>query len=372
MNILILSWRGPGHPNAGGAEISTHEHAKAWLKAGHSVTLFTSYYQGAKREENIDGVNIIRRGGQFFGVHLEAFKWYLFSSHQKFDLVIDQFHGIPFFTPLYVKTNKLGFIHEITKEVWKLNEFTFPVNYFAGWGGLALEPFIFKLYRKIPFMTVSDSTKNDLINWGIAKGNITVINNGMRSPFFKSLPKKEKHNTLLYLGALAKDKGIEDALKVFSLLGKKYPQWRFWVIGKSDPQYLKKLKEDSQKLGLTEKIKFWGYLSEYKKFELLARSQLLINPSVREGWGLVIIEGARMGTPAVGYNVTGLRDSIIENKTGLLCVCSPSDMAKEIEALLNDGKRYGKMRQNAFIWSRKFSWEKAGKESLQLISKIAN
>ncbi len=121
MNILILSWRGIGHPNAGGAEIVTHEHAKGWVKAGHQVILFTSYFPDAKREEVIDGIEIKRYGRQMLGVQWEAFKWYLFGVHCKFDLVIDQFHGIPFFTPFYVRSKKIAFIHEVAKEVWRLN-----------------------------------------------------------------------------------------------------------------------------------------------------------------------------------------------------------------------------------------------------------
>ncbi len=95
LNILILSWRGPGHPNSGGAETSTHEHAKGWVEAGHKVTLFTSDYSGAKEQEVIDGVNIIRSGSQIFGVHLRAFKWFMWEKHPKYDLIVDQFHGIP-------------------------------------------------------------------------------------------------------------------------------------------------------------------------------------------------------------------------------------------------------------------------------------
>ena len=79
MNILILSWRGPGHPNEGGAELVTMEHAKAWVKAGHDVTVFTSSFDDAKKKENINGVEIIRKGGQVFGVHIAAFFWYKFS-----------------------------------------------------------------------------------------------------------------------------------------------------------------------------------------------------------------------------------------------------------------------------------------------------
>lgn len=371
MNILIFSWRGPGHPNAGGAEISTHEHAMGWIKAGHNVVLFTSYYKGAKRQEKIDGVEIIRSGRQFFGVHWEAFKWYCFASHQRFDLVIDQFHGIPFFTPLYVKEKKLSFIHEVTKEVWKFNQFPPPVKLFVGILGNLIEPFIFKLYKNIPFMTVSYSTKRDLEEWGIPEGNITVVNNGVAPPPFKSLPKKETKTTIIFLGALAQDKGIEDALRVFAKLNSKFNGWQFWVVGKSDSKYLSGLKALSNKWKLGGKIKFWGYVSEQKKFELLARAHLLINPSIREGWGLVVIEAASAGTPTIAFNVAGLRDSIIDAKTGILTEDNTIDkMVEEIVQLMHNKPRYEEIRKNAILWSKKFTWKKTTKMSLKLIDKI--
>ena len=169
MNILIFSWRGPGHPNAGGAEQVTHEHAKAWVKAGHSVTLFTSGFVGAKKREVIEGIEIIRAGNQILGVHIYGFLWYVFRKHTKFDLVIDQFHFIPFFTPLFVKEKKLAFIHEVAKEVWRLNSLPFPqsLSKVVSLIGERLEPYLFKvIYKRIPFLTVSESTRNDLIEWG--------------------------------------------------------------------------------------------------------------------------------------------------------------------------------------------------------------
>ena len=97
MNILIFSWRDPKNPKAGGAEIVTHEHAKAWHKAGHNITLFTSNFKGAKETEILDGITIIRKGNPVFTVYIKAFLWYMFEKHDKFDLIIDHFHGISFF-----------------------------------------------------------------------------------------------------------------------------------------------------------------------------------------------------------------------------------------------------------------------------------
>lgn len=374
MNILILSWRGLNHPNAGGAEQSTFAHAKGWAKAGHKVTLFTSYYIGAKKEEEIDGVDIVRRGAQFIGVQLEAFKWYLFGSHKKFDLVVDEFHGIPFFTPLYVRTKKLAFIHEVTKEVWRLNPWPSPFNVAAFIIGSVSEPLIFKyLYFNIPFMTVSESTKKDLISWGIPEKNVNVIHNGFDKPPINKSFEKEQKKTIIFLGALSRDKGIEDALKIFSRLDRISSDWQFWVAGKGAAGYLRGLKQLAQKLDIDRKVQFWGFVSDEKKFELLSRAHVLINPSIREGWGFVVIEAASVGTPTVAYNVPGLRDSIVDGKTGILCSKNTiEDLSENVLKLLGDKKIYERMCKNAIFWSKNFSWQKASKQSIKLIESLVS
>lgn len=371
MNILVLSWRGPGHPHAGGAEVSTHEHSKGWVKAGHSVTLFTAYYNGAKREEVVDGVNIIRRGGQFFRVHWEAFQWYVFENHPKYDLVVDQFHGIPFFTPLYVKAKKIAFIHEVTKEVWKLNPWPKPFNLLPAVLGTYLEPLIFKtFYKKIPFMTVSDSTKNDLIDWGIPENNISVVQNGFTFPNYPR-QRKETKKTVIYLGALSKDKGIEDALEAFKNIFKFKKDYQFWVAGKGESHYLKYLKKKTRLFGIDKVTKFFGFVNEKKKYELLARAHILINPSIREGWGFVVIEAASQGTPTVAYNVAGLKDSVVDGKTGLLCDPNPKDCAQKIMDLLDNQSVLANLSGNCIRRSRKFSWTDSVGESLRLLKKVA-
>lgn len=373
MNILIFSWRGPGHPHAGGAEKATHEYAKGWVKAGHQVTLFTSYYLGCKSEEVIDGVMIIRRGTQILGVHLKASLWYLNEKQSRYDLVIDQFHGIPFFTPLFVKEKKLAFIHEVTKEIWRLNPLPKPLNLIPALLGTIFEPFIFMLlYHYIPFMTGSNSTKKDLIEWRIPEDNITIIKYGLEPPPLKEIPPKQKKNTLIFLGALAKDKGIEDVLKTFAQINSKVKGFDFWVVGKGEAEYTKYLKKAAQKLGLGNNIKFWGYVDINKKYLLLAKAHLLINPSFREGWSLVVMEGASVCTPTVGYDVPGLRDSIVNNKTGVLSNRDPDSLAEDVLKLINDKDKYQRLRKNCLSWSKKFSWEKSSKESLELIEKLVN
>jgi len=371
MKILILNWRDIKHHHQGGAEVVTFEHAKAWVKAGHRVTWFGSKSRGRPVQETVAGIKIIRRGNELLTVHLAAFFWYLQNGQGRFDLVIDQFHGLPFLTPLYVKVPKLAFIHEVTRDVWLLNPLPKPLNWLVGSLGYLLEPVCFLFYRQVPFLTVSESTRRDLVRYGIPRRNITVIHNGIKVIKPWPFPVKASQPTVIFLGALAKDKGIEEAIKAFGLLAKQVGNCRFWVVGGSATGYLKKLKNMAKKAGVARQIKFYGFVDNRTKFNLLAKAHLMVNPSYREGWGLVVIEANSMGTPVVGYNSPGLRDSIVHHQTGLLCRRnSPQALAANLAEALTDQKLYRRLQSGALAWSRQFSWSLAGKKSLQLINKV--
>lgn len=286
--------------------------------------------------------------------------------------MIDQFHGIPFFTPLYIKEKKLAFIHEVTKEVWRLNSWSWPFNIIPFVVGTVFEPLVFRLfYRGIPFFTVSESTKKELTEWGIPNKNVTVIYNGSDASGIKKIPPKDKKKAIMFLGALSKDKGIEDALKTFSILNCGNEEYNFWVVGKGELHYLNYLKRLTKNLGIDKKVKFWGFVSETKKFELLARASILINPSIREGWGLVVIEAASVGTPTVGYNVAGLRDSIIDQRTGFISETTPKALSEKLVVLLQNKLLYRKMSVNCIKWAKSLNWRKSARQSLKLLEDLA-
>ena len=364
MNILILSWRGPGHPLSGGAEQVTYEHARGWVRAGHKVTLFTSSFPGSISHDCIDDINIIRYGDQYFGVKILAFFWYKFVNNENFDLIIDEFHGIPFFTPLYVNKKILGFIHETGTKVWALNFWTFPLNLLPTIFGPIVENLVFKfLYKDIDFLTVSNSTKIDLQRFGIQK--ISVIHNGVKIPDKIPRVSKNKNLTVLYLSAIAQDKGIEDAIKAFEIIKIHEPNASMLVAGKAENKYLTHLKS------LSNAPKYLGYVPEVNKFKLMGESHFLIFPSFHEGWGLVVIEANSVGTPVIAYDVSGSRDSIVNNKTGVLCeVGNFSELANQIIELHKNTKKYKDLSMNAILWSKKFNWTYSCKQSLDLIESL--
>ena len=366
MRILILNWRDIKNPRAGGAERVTHEHAKAWIKAGHEVIQFSASFKGALPEETIDGVKIIRRG-RYFTVHFWALVYFLLGRFGPIDLVIDEFHFTPFLTPLYFrKAKKVALIFEVARDVWFAN-WPFPLAL----AGYLVEPWLFRFYRQVPFITDSPSTKKDLIGCGIKEGQITIIYPGISAPFLKRTPAETKEPIVLFVGYLSPDKGIKAAIDAFALIKKEQPRAKFWIVGKGKNRFVRKLEKRAVDLGLSKEVKFWGFVSEDQKWTLMKKACLLIHPSQREGWGMVVIEANAMGTPVVGYDVPGLRDSIQDGETGVLTKKNdPTHLAQEVVRLLKDQKKYHRLRKKAWERSKKFRWARVTKESLQLIERI--
>lgn len=371
MKILILNWRDIKNPLSGGAEILTHEVAKRWVKKGHSVTQISSEFKNSKNEEVIDGVKIIRMGHPdirfiFSSVHFKAFIHYFKDFRGKFDLVIDEIHGIPFFTPIYVKEKKIALICEVSAELWY--EMFGPA---LGLIGRMIEIFYMRtIYKKMNFVTISDSTKKQLILEGIQEKKISVIPMGISAPKKIKKVKKERDPTIVFVGRLSKTKGIKDAIYALENIQYQIPNIKMWVIGRGEKNYVSSLKDLSARLKLTKKITFWDFVSEEKKFELMGRAHILVAPSVKEGWGLIVPEAGFVGTPSIVYNVPGLRD-IVKNKiNGLIVKKDPKYMAEATIELLQDKKLYGKLKTGAIEFSRKYSWDDSANAILKIIQKL--
>lgn len=371
MKIVIFNWRDIKNPKAGGAEIVTHQYAKGWVKAGHKVSVVCPAFPNFPRKETIDGVEYrrlgIRTSWNYLLIHILAFFYYQRCLKGKIDLVIDQIHWVPFFTPLYVKEKKLAFIHEVAQKIW--------VKQFGGLIGRIgrkIEPLFFQIYKNIPFLTVSKSSKSDLSRMAIPERNITVIRNGINITPLKKLPKKENVPTFIFVGRIAPVKNIEELIIAFSLIKKELKNAQLWIVGAIDNKdYYNKIRQIVTKNNLKKDVAFFGYVNEKKKFELLRRSHLFLHTSLSEGWGLVVIEANAMGTPAVVYNVAGLNQAVVDDKTGLICrENTPLEMAEHILDLYKDKDKFQRMQKECFVFSGQFSWKKSLSKSEQLINSL--
>ncbi len=368
MKILIFNWRDVKNPSSGGAEVLTHEMASRWAKEGNKVVMFCSMYKGAKKEEVLDGVRIIREGKQdarflWRSVHFRAFLNYKRHFEGKFDVVIDEIHGLPFFTPLYVKEKKIALICELANELW----FMLYGPLFGAIGRIVEVIYLKAIYRNILFATISNSTEKELIKNGVNKKRIHVLPMGISKQGIKKMA-KETIPSLVYVGRLSKAKGIEDALRAVHLIKNKRDGIKLKVIGRGESEYLLYLQKLCKELGIKDNVEFLGFVSEKDKFEIISSSHVLISPSVKEGFGLTVPEAGSVGVPSVVYNSLGLSDIVANHKTGIICQRNtPENLSENILMLLNDQALYKKLSEGAKKESLKYSWDKTAEKMLSLI-----
>jgi glycosyltransferase involved in cell wall biosynthesis len=360
--ILIFNWRDTKHAFAGGAEVYIHELAKRWVQAGDSVTLFCGSDGRSKRNETIDGVRIFRRGGFYF-VYLWAFLYYMLKFRGNYDVLIDCENGIPFFTPLYTREKKFLVIHHVHQEVF-LTSLRRPFSDLAQFLEMKLMPFV---YRNIQIITVSESSKKDILAHGITKIEPIVIHNGIDHERYTP-GKKAASPLVVYLGRLKQYKNIPVFLQAAKRIRTVVPDARFIIGG--DGEEMRSLKKLAKQLGLTERVTFTGKVSEAEKIALYKKAWVFVNPSLREGWGITTIEANACGTPVVASNVPGLRDSVKNPYTGYLVPFGNANaFAVKILTLLADTKRRRAMSREARNWAMEFSWNVSADRFSELMDK---
>lgn len=354
MNILILNWKDIKNPLKGGAEILTHEIAKGLVENGHNVTLFVPSFAGCKEREVIDGISIVRSKRIGFSLpynpthFLRAMVFYFFHKNN-FDIIIDELHGIPYFTPLYIKQRIFFLVCEVAGDIWD-RTFRFPFNKL----GRLIERWYFSLYKSKEVFTISPSTKSDLIKVGIPSDSITIIPMGIKRATTKNNYQKEKNPTYIFVGRMSKMKGIEDAIIAVSIIIIRYPLAKLWIIGDGDLRYRAYLQNKVKQLNINDNIIFFGFVSEEKKYEFMARAHAILVPSLREGFGLIVPEANSVGTPAIVYDSPGLRDIVKNGENGF--ISTKNTPAALAEILLKNQKKLFIMSALAKKISALYNW----------------
>jgi len=113
-------------------------------------------------------------------------------------------------------------------------------------------------------------------------------------------------------------------------------------------------------LGLASRVTFTGFLSDDDRDRWLARARVCVCPSAKEGFGLTVIEANAFGTPNVAADVSGLRDAVQPDETGLLFPDGDvAQLAAQVRRLLSDDELAERMSRAATEWSRRFDWDRA-------------
>ena len=334
--IVFVAWRDLADRNAGGSEVLVDRLAQGLRAQGDEVTLLCGGEVGERDYA-------VRRSGGTYSQFLRAPIAY--TRHLRdCDLVVEVCNGMPYLAPLWARRPVICLVNHVHTELWPLR-FPQPV---AAAGRLAESKVMPWAHRKNLFVTVSASTFAGLTEIGVDADRIRLICNGVE-PAPPPAPRSSEP-MFLALGRLAEYKRIDVLLKLWervrSVVGGKL------VIAGDGPERNRL----AQLAG--PDVVFTGRVSEGEKHRLLSSAWILLHPASIEGWGIVVAEAAVRGTPAIGFSVPGLRDSVVHNETGLL-VKTEGEFASAWATLAIDERRRHAMGNSARDRALRLHWSVA-------------
>jgi glycosyltransferase involved in cell wall biosynthesis len=280
---------------------------------------------------------------------------YLSEFRDRFDCVVDSSNGIPFFTPLFSMKPKVCVVYHVHREVFK--------KHLPGWlaGVLAWceEKLVPLVYRNVHFVTISDDTREEMRRVGIGNAGAGLVRCGVDETLVPG--EKAALPTVLYLGRLKAYKRVDRLIEAFAEVRRRVPFANLRIAGTGDA--LTGLRELTSRLGLDDSVTFDGFVDDDRKRELLQRAWVTVSLSEMEGWGITAIEGNACGTPAIAYDVPGLREAIAHDESGLI-VPEGGSVADAIVAVLTDDMLRRRLERGAAARAAKFSWDEAAREML--------
>jgi glycosyltransferase involved in cell wall biosynthesis len=357
-SILWLAWKDYTHPHAGGAEVVLREFMQRQVADGHRVTLLTVRHPGSSPREMVDGIDIIRVGNNRYTHSIQALWHYVRKLRDRYDIVIETVNTAPYLSILFSsKAKKFALVHQLAREVW-FHETKSPLSHL---GYYVLEPSALRLMSKakVPLITISESTKQDIAKYGWHPDRTHIVSEGIEIEPLANLQsaKKYRQPTLLSLGAMRGMKRTLDQIEAFEIAKVQLPELQIKIAGDNTGPYGEQVMRRISESPYSADIEYLGRVSREEKIALMRHCHLITVTSVKEGWGLIVTEAASQGTPAVVYDVDGLRDSVRDGDTGIVTPQTPESLAAGIVELLNDQAYYQRMRQAAWEWSKEITFD---------------
>ena len=316
---MVLEFFVP-HYNGGG-ERRFYEMSKRLIKLGHSVDILTMKFEENNNYENIEGINVhhigpvidnppIRTKGQFIRYFFSVCNW--LRKHD-YDIVDAQAYSPLISSVIMSKLYRFPVIGTIYDTSTNSQDQWVQSSKIAKIAETRLV--------KLPFdnvLTISEATKNSLINdFGVKKEQIKLIYIGVDLERMDSVEcSKKDENTILFVGRLVPHKHADHLLEILNNLKDEVPNIKLTIVGKGiEKENLLKYIKQNQLEGYVE---FLEDLSNDELTYQMKKSNVLVLPSTREGFGMVLTEANTCYTPVVAYASGGVVEVVEDNVSGYL------------------------------------------------------
>ncbi|MCH1572309.1 MAG: glycosyltransferase family 4 protein [Longimicrobiales bacterium] len=365
MRILVVNWLDRENPQAGGAEEHLHETFGRLAANGHDVTALVSGWPGCSRTADLDGIDVHRAGGRHtFSVAGPSYYRRTLAG-RGFDVVVEDLNKVPMFAPFWVSAPVVLLAHHLFGTT--AFQAASPPIAATTW---MLERTIPLVYRRVPCIAVSKSTRADLVGRGLRRELIEVVPNGVDVDVYTPRPEaKTVQPTLLFLGRLKQYKRVDLVIEAVARLAAEGIEVELRVGGAGDQSAV--LEALAVRLKVADRVSFLGFVPDDVKLELLQSSWLHVLTSPKEGWGISNIEAAACGIPTIASDAPGLRESVVHERTGLLVPHGDVDaLADAIRSLIRDPERRTRMSMDARSFAEGYSWDSSARRVETILSRV--
>ena len=312
-------------------------------------------------------IEYIERSNFFAG-----FLGYLTKKVDDFDIL--HFHVFPFGRelPLFLKTRlsqtNLVYSHHISMEEFYHNKLALGYYYSSfNWFGRMLKKVIANSWSIV---------NDDLARFRSLRDKTHIIRNGVDVELIRGTKQiaLEGEPSFLFVGHLVHRKGIDcllEAFRLLSTLGNKATTGaRLHVVGSGDLE--KNCKEYIARYGLSEKVRFWGPLSESMKFGMLKGADVVVVPSRYEPFGIVALEGMAAGKPVIASNIGGLPEIVKNGINGILTDPSSSQIAAAMTSFCERKELIEEYGKNNKETVKLFDWKPIAHSYIRLYDSVIN
>jgi len=361
-HVVLFNWRDTQNPEGGGSERYVEAMARGLVERGARATIFCAAHEHAPSDEVVDGVRYVRRGDHL-GIYPLGILHLLLRRFGKVDLVVDVQNGLPFFTRLATRAPVVVLVHHVHREQWPV---VFPglLGRVGWWIERVLAP---RLYRRSQYVAVSRATRSELIPLGVGRERIAVVHNGTAPAPALDVPRSTAP-LLCVLGRLVPHKQVEHAIDTIVAVRADHPEASLVIVGNG--WWEESVRAYVAERGADDAVTFTGHVSEQDKHDILARSWLMLLPSLKEGWGIVIGEAGSHGVPTIAYaSAGGTRESIADGVSGLL-VDTPTELTEAARRLVGDDAERKRLGKGAREMSHTFSWAHSQESFAHVLSDV--
>lgn len=353
--IHVFGWRDLDDDEAGGSEVHADSIESIWARAGLQVTHRTSFSSGRPPIDVRNGYRVSRRGNRYL-VFPRAAVAELTGRLGPTDAVIEIWNGVPFLSPWWWHGPTAVWLHHVHGPMWQ-QSLPGPV---APLGNLLEERLAPPWYRRVPVVTLSQSSKDELVDeLGFDRGHVTVIPPGIDpsfSPLDPADPGVGRSPTPLAVavGRLTPVKDFCRLVRVMAGVRDRVPDLELVIVGEGYERAA--IEAQVAAVGGQDWVRLPGRISDEELLSLYRRAWLAVSASTREGWGMTLTEAAACGTPAVATDIAGHADAIDDGRSGLLGR-SDDELVELATRVLTDPTTRSALRAGALERAGELTWE---------------